>query len=423
MNKTIRIIAVASAVATATVGLAACSSGASTGADGKIGGTITVTTGEKFAPQVAKAFEKKYPGTTVKITYVSDVTAMQQTVRTQLASGTASDVLNTFPGNGSPLATQVLAKAGTFLYDLSNRPWVKKLPKNIVESGSYDGKLYTGLYTVNGIGGIYNKTALDLDGQKAPTTFPEVLKLCAAAHDHGKVAYALGNQDQWVTQLINYALTSTLVYGPDPDFVKKQLAGKATFADSGWAKSFKEYQQMSDSGCFEKDPLTTGYAATQQMVAAGKAYGLVNGNWALADVKTAGPNNTYEMDAFPATDNASDTRMPVAAGSGLGVNARSKNLATAIAYVDFAMSPEGMAISIPQTGGLPSYDVSTVKIDPTFQVVADYLKEGKGTPFPDQGWPNSKVQAEHLTGVQAIFAGSATASEVLQKMQTAFASK
>ena len=78
----------------------------------------------------------------------------------------------------------------------------------------------------------------------------------------GQVAFALGGATPWNTQLIPYALTPTLVYGPDPDFPQEMAAGKATFADSDWMTPFDKYPEMHTAGCFQDSALGTTYEAT-----------------------------------------------------------------------------------------------------------------------------------------------------------------
>ena len=75
---------------------------------------------------VVKAFEAANPGVKVSFT-TSGADQYQQQIRTQLASGTAPDVMSVWPGNGNPGATYVLAKPG-YLLDLSDQPWAAKLP-------------------------------------------------------------------------------------------------------------------------------------------------------------------------------------------------------------------------------------------------------------------------------------------------------
>jgi raffinose/stachyose/melibiose transport system substrate-binding protein len=423
MNRKIRSGARAVVTAFALSTLAACGSSSGGGeqaATGKIGGTISVTSVDGHAKDVAAAFEKKYPGTTVKVQVVGDVSAIQQQVRTQLTSKTAPDLFSVWPGNGNPTAVAVLGAAGDFLYDLSARPWVKQMSKSLVASASYQGKVYDALYGVNGIGAIYNMDALKTAGLTPPTTWSEVLTFCAAAKSKGAVAYALGAQDSWITQLIPYALTSTLVYGPDPQFSAEQAAGKATFAGSAWTKAYELYLQMQTSGCFNQDVLGTSFIDTQKLLATGKALGAVNGNWMIAEVRKANADATYTLYPFPATDDASKTYLPVAAGAGLAVNKYTKNVSTALAFVDFYLSPEGLGIAVPIQGGLPPFPVDTVKTDASLENIVSYMGKGLVSSFPDQGWPNAKVQAAHLSGAQEILGGKASVADVLTKMQTEF---
>nr|BFE74049.1 hypothetical protein GCM10020092_073500 [Actinoplanes digitatis] len=153
----------------------------------------------------------------------------QAQIRTQLASGTAPDVMTVWPGNGNPGATYVLAKPG-YLLDLSDQPWAAKLPEAFKTVAQYEGKTYNAVFGLNGIGAVYNDEALARSGLKAPTTWTELLAFCRDAKGKGTPAYALGIQDNWVTQLVLYALAATVVFGPDRDFNTKLASGQATFA-------------------------------------------------------------------------------------------------------------------------------------------------------------------------------------------------
>ena len=394
----------------------------------KLTGTITVTSNHKHAMLVAAAFMKRYPGIKVKVQVITDATALQQQIRTQLTSGTAPDVFTVWPGNGSPLATTVLNKAGNFLEDLKSGPWakersrqwVKKMPANFIAGGSYEGRYTTAIYGGHGIGAIYDKTTLDADGLTAPTTWTQLLSFCRAAVGKGKVAFALANQEQWITQLINYALVPSLVYSKDKNFDAKMAAGTASFGTSGWKTAFTKYMEMNTSGCFNKDPLSLNYAGSQALVATHGAYGLINGDWAVVDIQKQVPNDKFILLQLPATDNPADQWMAIAAGAGLGINAKSKNLALANAFLDFYMSPAGLRIVAPIDGGIPPFKVRGLKLSPILGEVQKYMAANKGTAFMDQNWPNAKVQSEHLVGIQDIFAGKATIAEVLAKMDAAY---
>jgi raffinose/stachyose/melibiose transport system substrate-binding protein len=122
-----------------------------------------------------------------------------------------------WPGNGNPSALQVLQPYG-YLMDLSDQPWAARLPDGLAPVTQVAGKTYILPMTFTGIGAIYNKKTLSTIGAQIPTTWTELLALCATAKQRGKAAFALGNQTGWVTQLVDYALVATTVYATQPNF-------------------------------------------------------------------------------------------------------------------------------------------------------------------------------------------------------------
>ncbi|MEU4192398.1 extracellular solute-binding protein [Kribbella sp. NPDC026611] len=399
--------------------LAACSGGTNAGKASGGGSTqssvLTLASVDQGSIEdVVKAFEKANPGVDVRFT-TSGADQYQQQIRTQLASGTAPDVMTVWPGNGNPGATYVLAKAG-YLMDLSDQPWASKLPPAMKSVAQYDGKTYTGVFGQNGIGAVYNQGAMQKAGLTPPGTWTELLGFCKAAASKGTPAYALGIQDNWVTQIVLYALAATTVFGPDRDFDQKLRSGQATFADSQWTLAMSKYLEMQKAGCFQKNPLGTSYEASQTLAASGKTLGIIQGNWVIALLKGKNPAGKFTLTALPATDNPSEFVMPAAAGAGYGVNVKAKNKELALKFVNFVMSPEGMNLFVTKQGGLPSLPGTGFSPDPSLAELSKYISENRTVPFMDQLWPNPKVQQTMLSGLQEIFSGQSTPDKVLKAM-------
>src|SRR4051794_26103527 len=248
------------AVLTAATTMAACSGGTNAASGGGGSTTLTLASVDQGSIEdVVKAFEAANPG--VKVTFTTaGADQYQQQIRTQLSSGTAPDVMTVWPGNGNPGATYVLAKPG-YLLDLSDQPWAAKLPESFKTVAQYEGKTYNALFGLNGIGAVYNDAALKKSGLSAPTTWTQLLKFCGDAAGKGTPAFALGIQDNWVTQLVLYALAATTVFGADKEFDAKLQSGQATFSNSQWTTAMAKYQDMAKAGCFQKNPLGTSYEA------------------------------------------------------------------------------------------------------------------------------------------------------------------
>ncbi len=368
---------------------------------------------------VVTAFESRHPGANVTLT-LADVDQYQAALRTQLTSGTAPDVMVVWPGNGNAMAMEVLVP-DKLIADLSDRSWVGQIPSGLRNVTQVDGATYIVPSTFTGIGAIYNQTALEAAGLSAPTTWSGVLGLCDAAKTKGKVAFSLGNQTDWNTQLIDYALVATTVYAADPTFDREMAAGARTFVGSGWETAMEKYLEMEARGCFEKDPLGVPMESTLTAVARGDAFAVVNGVWALNDIRKQAPEGTtFVMHPLPATDNPAETRMAGAAGVGFGVNSKTKSRDLATAFIDMMATPDVQNSYATLAGALPAIPNAAFQIDPAITDLRDYQIAGKTVPFMDQLWPNPRVQQAHFAAVQNLFAGKATVPQALVKMDEAY---
>lgn len=366
---------------------------------------------------IADKFHELNPDLTIEYTVIPTDSYNQQ-MGTRLSAGTATDVLNVFPGSGNATAVRTLAKNG-YLADLSGESWASGQPGSTTAPTSYEGKRYmfTDVATANTLGGVYNAKALQDAGLKIPTTYAEVLGLCADAQKAGKVAYALGAQTQWVTQLVTYALAATDVYAKDPDFNQKQLNKEATFQDSSWADAMTKYKEMYDKGCFNKDALGTSVDSQTAMVADGRALGAIQISTMGNSMTKANPDLKIQLAPLPATDTAADTRLAFGLGVGWGVNAKAKNANGAKKFLEFLAGKEGSAMNADKFGVAPG---GVIEANDVNRLEVPFVEEGKTVPFPDVDWPSPQVQNLHLTGVQEMLGGSKAPKDVLTSMQEAF---
>lgn len=411
-----KILSALGAIAAVGITLTACSSNSPAAGSGTV--TVARLSGsdDKWKA-IADKFHELNPGLTVEYTVIPTDSYNQQ-MGTRLAAGTATDVLNVFPGSGNATAVRTLAKNG-YLADLSGEGWAAKQPESTKSATSYEGRRYmfTDVATANTLGGVYNAKTLQDAGLKIPTTYPEVLSFCADARKAGKVAYALGAQTQWVTQLVTYALVPTLVYGKDPDFNQKQLNKEVTFQDSNWADAVTKYKEMFDKGCFNQDALGTSVDNQTAMVADGRALGAIQISTMGNAMKKANPNINIQLAPLPATANTADTRLAFGLGVGWGVNAKAKNASGAKKFVEFLASKDGSAMNADKFGVAPNGDIEANDIN---KLEVPFVKDGKTTPFPDVDWPSPQVQNLHLTGIQEMLSGKKTPKDVLTTMQDAF---
>jgi len=416
-----RHIAAVAGVALAAASLSACSpstgdnNGDTPGESNAL--TIGTTSNNQVPMEAVVAAYKAKTGLDINVT-LADTGQYQTTIRTQLASGTAPDVFTVWAGSGNPGAIKILQGAG-YLADLSDRPWVDEVDAGTAKQLQIDGKTYGLPSKLDAIGAIYNKGTLDELGLQAPTTYSGLLDFCRDVKSAGKVAFALGIQTDWVTQLIPYALTSSVVYGPDPDFGEQLADGSTSFADSNWKGVFEEYLEMNDAGCFQADPLGTDVNASYELVNNGDAVAVVQVVASYSQIVSTAPEGTeYGFFPLPGDDSGTPT-MPRGIGVSFAVNAEAKNAQNALDFVDWLATPEATSVWFDAAPGLPAVTTADVKLEGVVAQAADLIAAGAGRPFPDSEWPSAKPQAALFVGVQQLFSGQASIADVLKSMDEA----
>jgi len=420
-KKTAAVLPLAALTAVA-MGLAGCSAGTGANSGGEDGDTVLTMSGwadDGIAEALIAQFEEDNPGVTIDYTGLPWPSILTQ-INTELVSGTASDIVVVFPGNGNPITAQTLAK-GNYLADLSDSPWVSNYNDANQAVMGADGKILMGANAFTIIPAIYNTQALEAVGATAPTTWSEVLDLCSTATAEGKVAYALAGVAGGNYHTIPYALTATLVYGPNPDFVAEQNAGDVTFSDSEWTTALDQYSELVDAGCFTADATGTALDIAQGQVANGDALGIITVSPQINTIAEMAPEGTtFETAAFPATDDATETILPVGLGAGYGVNAKSENLELAKKFVDFYLSEEGLKIAVENGSIYPSGPIDGYTPPESLAGVSEQVTSDLTVSFPDQTWPNAVVNEAYTTGLQTFIGGSTSAAELLQQMDDAW---
>jgi len=405
----------------ASLGIAGMAlTGCSTDQGGGDENTLTVATnGGDPMLAVISMFEEANPGVSVDVRDSPE--NYQQVVATQLTGNTAPDIIQVFPGNGNNLSVAIAGDRG-YLADLTGADWAANLPESALELlTTDDDELVAVPMTFSSIGGIYNQGAIDDLGLTPPSTWDEVLQFCAAATDAGKVAYGLGLSDTWTTQLIPYALTATLVYGQDPEFVQHQLDGETSFADSAWRQALEQYLEMDEAGCFNTSPTGTPYSNVQQAIVDGSTLATVSVAAETETIGRLGPDDLeLTFTAFPATSNADETVLSATTGPSFAVNAATSKQELAEKFIAFLAAPEtqvAYAEAYGDTAALPGDLEQGTSVS---AVVAEYVERNQTAYWPDQLWPTTAVQPALFDGVQAFFSGQNDIDGVLQDLDDAF---
>ncbi|MDP9847445.1 extracellular solute-binding protein [Streptosporangium lutulentum] len=345
---------------------------------------------------------------------------VQTSLRTQLGAGNAPDLHVVYPGSGSAMSMTEIAGAG-LLADLSAQPWTKTIPAGFKPDFQLQGKTYVFSAGSSVIGAVYNKKVFEKAGvDQPPTTWSEFLQVCEKIKKSGVAPIALGAQTPWVTQMITLALVPSTVYAKDPTFDDKQLAGQASFSQSGWRDAMEMYLELQKRGYFNDKPNGTTFEQQTSMVATGKAGMAIQVSAVLAAFRDATTTpDDLSMFPLPGTDDPGQIRIPAGVVVGLGVSAKSGNVEEAKAFIDFLGKQENINRWAKAIAAIPLTQDASSTIDPAVESFMPFTKD-QAVPF-DHRWPNAEVQPTHFAVVQELLAGKSTIDEALKKMDEAYA--
>lgn len=355
----------------------------------------------------------------VKITFNPQPNdSYDQTLRTQLQAGNASDVVVTSPGSGTGRSILPLAEAG-FLEPLDDAA-KELLPEGSGSTFGHDGKVYGQATEITVAALVSNETAAEAAGG-FPADFSSLQEQCKALESSGKSLFALAGAAPPNTGLMAMSLAASRVYAEDPKWNDKRAAKETTFAGSdGWKSALQAVNTLKDAGCFQKGAAGGGFDAITKGLAGGTSVSGFIPAPSWKQLESAAGGAKFAVRALPA-ESSSKSYVFASANYAFSINAASKNKDAAKAFLDWAAEPEQTKAFAEIDGALPvtgldKYDFGSG----AYKNVGDLIKDGKYGPLPNIQWPNSAVYDALATGVQGIITGQKSPDQVLQAMDAAW---
>ncbi|RDU24070.1 ABC transporter substrate-binding protein [Anaerosacchariphilus polymeriproducens] len=330
----------------------------------EIGGEITVITHRtdiidtKMA-DYKKAFEKKYPGTTVKFEavtdYETDIAIRLQTEEYGDVLMLPSSIKNTdFPNYFESLGTVDELK--------------KKYDERFLYSKFYDGKVYGLASNCNVQGMVYNKKVFKEAGiTKMPTTPEEFLNCLKQVKQKTKaIPYYTNFAAGW--PLVQWQDQCWGSVSGDKDYHNNTIVHEKDPFSEG-KPNYVVHKLLYDivkQGLCENDPVTSDWEQSKVMLNNGEIAVMDLGSWAISQIKAAGshPDDVGYM-PFPWNING---KQYATAGADYcyAINTHSENKATARAWIDYMIDETGFALS--------EGSISILKSDPLPDTLKDFTK-------------------------------------------------
>ncbi|MCF8521688.1 MAG: ABC transporter substrate-binding protein [Candidatus Planktophila sp.] len=369
------------------------------------------------------AFMKANPDIIVKTNFVPGGVEGDALVKSQLASGTMTDV---FAYNVGALMQAIDPVRN--LVNLKNEPWMKSVNTGFIPSATgADGGVYAAPFgTAMGGGILYNKRIYSKLGLQIPLTWKEFMANNAKIKKAGITPVISSWKDSWTAQLFvlgDHFNVAAAMPGFEDKFTKNKIVlakNPATLA------GFQHLEEVRKAGYYNKDVAATTFAKALEYLALGKGAHYPMLSAGIDTIVANFPTKASDIGfmAQPGT-NAKSNGVTVWMPSGVYISKTSKNLEAAKKFVAWTVSKESFEVQnkvVPPSGpyfikGAPvSGNLTAVFTD-----LYNYM-QGKGTSYPALEFltpvkgPNlSQICVEIGSGQKNALQGAQSYQKDLQK--------
>lgn len=283
---------------------------------------------------VITKFQEAHPNITINMTLNNDPTGI---AKQQLAAGEGPDVI----ALDGPSSLQMFARAGYVmpLDDYSAKyGWDKIYDSWALDSLKRDGKLYGLPEGKEGLVVYYNKKMFTDNGWKVPTTYTEMLDLCAAIKAKGIIPFSFGCSDfrqaneWWVSQAYNLALGRE-------EFLK-YLKGEKNWNDPELKDATQKLVDMWKNEYIYKNSGAITIDDAHNLFMTGKAAMKMEGTWAISQLNSIEGSMDWDLFAMPAWKEGGKAIIPMALGAASGINANSKHPDEVAEFLNWYYGPE-----------------------------------------------------------------------------------
>ncbi len=299
-----------------------------------------------------------------------------------------------------------------YLADLSDLSFVNDIADNM--ANVIDGKVVGIPYTMEGFGVVYNKSLIDASKVTSYDSFVQMLKDQKAAGING---FSLSQESYF---LIGHILNTPFALQADPDdYIKKLVAGEVKMQDTPEFVEFAKFMEAIRDNT--SNPLEVNYDSETGDFATGKTASIHQGNWCYSMFKDY--DVKFDMGIMPLPINGND-KIAVSVPSCWYVNSQASagEIQAGKDFINWLYTSDtGKKYLMEKFGFIPVLkSMTSTKLDPLSQAVADYAAQGKTISWPMSKWPAGIVDVYLVPVAQEFFTTKMTGTELLEKLTDAF---
>ncbi len=282
--------------------------------------------------RIVAPFEAEHPNIKIKIEAHSG-DALDRDLKAAMTAGTGPDVFD----HGNVISIIPFAQAGQVL-DLTDfaqqNDWQSRVLPWAYKNAFFQGKIYALPTNFESLHLWYNQDLFDKYGWKVPTTYDELMQLCADIQAQGLIPIAFGNADCKVCNEWWFSYATNAYVGPDKMY--KILTGETPWTDPDMVTAFEMLKAMWDKGyIMDKKIAASGFNEAWGIWGDQKAVLRVEGTWGFGFVDNYAKDFKYGVARLPVWNPNIKDYMPMGIGEVLAVNAHSQHPEEAKTFINW----------------------------------------------------------------------------------------
>lgn len=300
-----------------------------------------------------------------------DFNQYQTTLKTKISAGDAPDIMF-----GRPKMFSDIVKAGHIM-DLTGKPYINNIAESATSSMIIDGKVYGVAFDLQTMGVFYNKDMFTEAGVEVPKTYAEFIQVCDTLKSKNITPFAHGFKDAWTAQVDFQSDFYGAPLSKMPSFYADVRDRVKKFAD------FPEFKASLDRYAkrltyAEGDVFGIDYSRSLQLFATGKTAMVIEGNWALGDIRKNNPEGNFGFFLNPSHDNADENLLGISVDDAFMVSAKAQAVEAIDKFFNHATSAEGTDAWVNNTKS-----ISVIKgaksdgVDPMVSDILGYVSSNK----------------------------------------------
>ena len=358
----------------------------------------------KFFEEVVADFEAQNPNIKIEMTAYGDEEIKDKT-RVLLGSANAPDIYFTWSGER---ITQYVDTGNTMditSYLEADPEWKESFNQVMLEASNKYGSYWCIPWDYSSKEMVYNKAIFEAAGVEIPTTWTELLDVCAKIKDAGYTPIAMGNQYPWV--VCHYLTTLNGKMVPKDVLEKNYTLEDPEFTDPGYAQAMDMVKELYDLGYFNQDANSATWEMSQTMVQEGKAGMIYEEVQNLVNYNNILGEEGWGFFDLPEVEGAAGEPGYITGGPDeFMVNSASAHPDECIAFLKYLTSDEVQSKMVYELGFLP---VTNVELDASRCVpgLVDIIEKNLSAPGMSEWLDcvlNQTVADTWLEGCQTIFA-------------------